>query len=246
MTLINGLKPIVYAWSHAKLAYREPSGPSSNNILYKSQFIKFENDIDFGYVASYKEGIVFSFRGTDNTKGWISDFDVFPLKNEEYLEKHLKNGKWGSGTIHDGMYTAWLFFKSCINSIIRDFGLEDDQRMIIVTGHSRGAAFAELCSRHLAKNYGIPSSCFTYGGPAIGTKKYRDLFRSLPINGTRVVNGWDIVTRIPPHALGFRHGCANKVWNKKQWWKKFIPSLCIKDHKTESYDKFINKRFANK
>jgi len=247
MDINISLKPIAYAWKHALNSYNGQLTKEKYPITAEAiEFYVFKNNTDTAYIAVYEDHVVFAFRGTGNLKGWLSDFDVYPLKNEQYLKKNLKDGRWGRGTIHDGLYTGWLFFKSCIDSFINNFGIEKLSKLkIITTGHSRGGGFAELCSRHLAKNKDIVSSCFTYGAPAVGTKKYRDQFRSLPINGTRVVNGWDMVVSLPPSYLGFKHGCANKVWRKKASWKKWIPWLRAKDHKSEEYNKFITKRFTN-
>ena len=248
MLLINGYKPIAYAWKHAFLTYDDIGKwkPETQPLLKGSKYLTFSNDTDFAFAAIYKDHVVFSFEGTANIKGWISDLDVYPLKGEEYLKKNLKSGKWGDGIIHDGFYTDWIPIKVWVDSIVTDHKLVKRKKKIICTGHSRGSAFSELCARHLAKNHSIPSSCFTFGSPMIGTKEYRDEFRSLPINGTRVCNGWDLIYYLPPKILGFRHGCANEVRNKKPFWRRFIPRLRINDHLNKNYDKFITKRFINK
>ena len=227
-------KLIVYAWEHAKLAYEEPK------TLPDSDFALLKTDNDFCYIAAYKYKIVISFKGTTGDLGaWLSNFDPYPLDGESYIKKYL-----GSGMIHDGFYDSWSKFKDWVTAIMSEYIDKPNINEIIVTGHSRGGALAELCSRHLAKNMKLPCSCFTFGCPAPGNKRYRNEFRLLPINGTRVVNGWDIVTFTPPYILGFRHGCANKVWNQKSWWKRFLPYSRTKDHLVKSYDQFINKRYG--
>ena len=247
MDINISLKPIAYAWKHALNSYNGQLTKEKYPITAEAiEFYVFKNKTDTAYIAVYEDHVVFAFRGTENLKGWLSDLDVYPLKNEQYMKKNLKDGKWGRGTIHDGLYTGWLFFKSCIDTWINSCDIEKLSKLpIITTGHSRGGGFAELCSRHLAKNRSISSSCFTFGAPSVGTKRYRDQFRLLPINGTRVVNGWDMVTFLPPKALGFTHGCANLVWNKKALWKRFIPWSRMEDHKSKNYNKYITKRFIN-
>lgn len=245
MTLVK--KPIPYLWKHAELVYKTPSSSSIKKIpLLKEvkEYLPFSNDTDFAYMAIYDSFIVISFRGTENVKGWISNLDPYPLEKDKYLEKNLKDGKWGRGMIHDGFYDSWLFFKSCVDQVIKKYELSENDYEFYVDGHSRGGALAELCARHLAKNHNISNSCVTFEAPAVGTKRYRDQFRKLPINGTRIVNGWDMVPNLPPKILGFKHGCANKIWIKKAYWKKILmPWLKISDHLVDSVDKAIKKRF---
>lgn len=237
-------KPIPYTWKHSDLAYSSPTSKKNNPLLKEAEeFVPFANNIDYGYIAIYEDHIIISFKGTNNLKGWISNFNVFPLEKDEYLKKNLKEGKWGKGIIHDGFYEAWKFFKPCITRLIDKYHINSTDKDIYITGHSRGGALAELCARHLAKNLGIKCSCVTFGAPSVGIKEYRDQFRSLPINGTRVINGWDIVPNVPPHILGFRPGCANKFWIRAAWWKKFIPRLVSKFHTT--YGEAIKKRFKD-
>ena len=236
-----------YIWKHSRLVYNCPKNVDKNSLIMNAEeYIFFENKIDFAYVAIYNDHVVISFKGTDNIKGWISNIDPYPLKSDEYNNKYLKDGRWGRGSIHDGFYTSWKFFKSCINKVIEAYHINPKELNIITCGHSRGGALAELCARHLAKNLGMECSCITFGAPAVGTKRYRDQFRMLTINGTRVVNGWDLVPDLPPSSFGFKHGCANKVWMKKALWKRCIPWIRINDNYQNSYELAVNKRFLKK
>ena len=42
-------------------------------------------------------------------------------------------------------------------------------------------------------------TCYTFGCPRVGNKALADLFNGLPIDAYRVVNGADIVARLPRH-----------------------------------------------
>ncbi len=242
--MISIRNPIPYTWKHSELVYDKPKTKIKHSLIENAEFIHFENKMDFAYAAIYEDRVVFSFKGTDNIKGWISNLDPYPLNGDEYGKKYLKDGKWGRGSIHDGFYKSWSFFKPCINKIIESYHINPKEKIIICTGHSRGGALAELCARHLAKNLGIECSCVTFAAPACGTKKYRDQFRLLPVNGTRIVNGWDIVPTLPPKSMGFKHGSANKIWIKKVFWKKFLPWVRISDHYQKSYSKAVRKKFV--
>jgi len=240
--LISINNPLPYCWKHAYLAYDEPDDHRSP-LLSNAEVIPMKTELDFAYVAIRDDNIIIAFKGTGkDIHAWMSDFDPYPLRTDEYLSRVLRIGEWGAGIIHDGFYSGWKELKPYIDEIIKNYDLKKFK--VFTCGHSRGGAFAELCSRHLAKNYGISNSCFTFGCPRIGTKDYRDQFRLLPINGTRVVHGWDIVPTVPPEAMGFKFGCANLEWIRKSWWKKFIPHIRISDHLSANYDAMIMKRFV--
>ena len=72
------------------------------------------------------------------------------------------------------------------------------------TGHSLGGAMATICAGRcmLSQIKSNPSGLFTYGSPRVGTKRYINYF---DISHERWVNNNDIVTRVPPAWLGFRH-----------------------------------------
>lgn len=83
--------------------------------------------------------------------------------------------------------------------------LESNTNTLWFTGHSLGAAMATICAGRcfLATIESMPAGLFTYGSPRVGDKRY---INYCDINHIRWVNNNDIVTRVPPAWLGFRHG----------------------------------------
>lgn len=251
--------PMQYMWKHAYLSYFEPSSITDSRLFNNAKkVIPIHTNMDFAHIALYNDHVVISFRGTDtaekgfleNVLVWASNLDLLPLKGESYYKRRpsdaeklykyfIKDGDWGKGMIHDGFYTAWMHFKPYIRDIIKKYKIDPDKTPIFVDGHSRGGALAELCSRDLAKNLGMKNTCWTFGSPAPGNIAYRDQFRLLPINGVRVVDGWDLITYIPPSIAGFEHGCARKHQFKKRLIYRFMPRQRIKDHYPSHYDKKI-------
>ena len=71
-------------------------------------------------------------------------------------------------------------------------------------GHSLGGAMATICAYRCHKSDipSMPESLYTYGAPRVGTKQY---LRFCDIEHIRWVNNNDIVPRLPPGWLGFRH-----------------------------------------
>lgn len=82
--------------------------------------------------------------------------------------------------------------------------LENKKDNVWFTGHSLGAAMATICASRckVAESFPDPIGLFTYGSPRVGNKKYVSYSR---INHCRWVNNNDLVTRVPPASLTYRH-----------------------------------------
>lgn len=160
-------------------------------------------DGDFGFCCVEGNNIYIAFRGSDDNKDWMSNFDV----------------RVNSVGLHSGFYDASQWF---IHKIV-DW-LEQDERYkgkkITVTGQSRGGAIAlvitdELIARmskHLVKDV----VCVTYGAPRPATKNSRLYERIISgkLTHIAVVNGLDIVPRTPPH-LPWKEGTYVWVYTQK-------------------------------
>lgn len=72
------------------------------------------------------------------------------------------------------------------------------------TGHSLGGAMATISAGRcfLSHIESIPAGLFTYGSPRVGDKRYINYCK---LHHIRWVNNNDIVTRVPPAWLGYRH-----------------------------------------
>jgi triacylglycerol lipase len=82
--------------------------------------------------------------------------------------------------------------------------LASNTRTLWFAGHSLGGAMAAICAgrcrlSHIRSN---PRALFTYGAPRIGSRRYVNYVQ---IEAYRWVNNNDIVPRVPPRWLGFRH-----------------------------------------
>jgi triacylglycerol lipase len=82
--------------------------------------------------------------------------------------------------------------------------LVNNTRTLWFTGHSLGGAMAAICAgrcvlSHIRSN---PRALFTYGAPRVGNRRYVNY---VEFEAYRWVNNNDIVPRVPPAWLGFRH-----------------------------------------
>ncbi len=75
-----------------------------------------------------------------------------------------------------------------------------------VTGHNLGAALATLYVMENAhtRNVSNPALC-TFASPFVGDGTFVQVFDGLQLTSWRIVNGQDIVPKLPPEILGFRH-----------------------------------------
>ena len=103
------------------------------------------------------------------------------------------------GKVHRG-------FKSEVDEIWPHIekALEVNTKTLWFCGHSLGGAMAKICADRCMLSYikTEPHELYTYGSPRVGCKKY---VNHVQIPHYRWVNNNDIVTRVPPIFLGYRH-----------------------------------------
>ncbi len=91
--------------------------------------------------------------------------------------------------------------------------LQDNQRTLWFTGHSLGGAMATICAGRcfLSEIDSLPYALFTFGSPRVGDKRFVNF---VELNHTRWVNNNDIVTRLPPAWMGYRHSGQEMYLNR--------------------------------
>ena len=77
-------------------------------------------------------------------------------------------------------------------------------------GHSLGGAMATICAGRcfLSHIESVPDQLYSYGSPRVGDKRY---INYVTLDHYRYVNNNDIVTRVPPAWMGYRH-CGSEVY----------------------------------
>ncbi len=104
-------------------------------------------------------------------------------------------------------------------------------------GHSLGGAMATICAGRcfLSHIESIPEQLFSFGSPRVGDKRYINFVK---LDHYRYVNNNDIVTRVPPVLMGYRH-CGSEVYlnrdgkigqlshigKRRDRWKGFLRGL---------------------
>ncbi len=82
--------------------------------------------------------------------------------------------------------------------------LRDEGRYVWFCGHSLGGAMAQICAGRcqVSDIAAVPTEVVTFGSPRVGTKRY---IQHAKVRHLRWVNNNDIVTRVPPTWLRYRH-----------------------------------------
>ena len=109
------------------------------------------------------------------------------------------------GTVHKG-------FKEEVDDLWPQ--LEDalvrKKKTLWFTGHSLGGAMATICAGRcfLSEIESMPQALFTYGSPRVGDKRFVNF---VELDHSRWVNNNDVVTRVPPAWMGYRH-CGTELY----------------------------------
>ena len=85
-----------------------------------------------------------------------------------------------------------------------------------------------------------PRALFTFGSPRVGSSRYVNYIQ---LEAYRWVNNNDIVTRVPPAWLGFRHKGQEVYLNAYGKIRRLTPWQRIKDRWRGSSKAFAKRRF---
>jgi triacylglycerol lipase len=131
--------------------------------------------------------------------------------------------------------------------------LVNNTRTLWFCGHSLGGAMAAICAGRCRLSYirSNPRALFTFGGPRVGNRRYVNY---VEIETYRWVNNNDIVPRVPPAWLGYRHkgqeiylNAYGKIRQLTHWqrlkdrWRGFVRGLregkidFFSDHSIRNY-----------
>ncbi len=149
----------------------------------------YDRDGAQAYVLGNIDDVVVVFRGTepDEWNDVKANFDVTKSVAETV------------GWVHRG-------FKYEVDDLWPrlEQALVSNCRTLWFTGHSLGGAIATICAGRckLSVIRSNPRALFTYGAPRVGNKRYVNYVK---LEFYRWVNNNDIVPRVPPVWLGYRH-----------------------------------------
>lgn len=156
------------------------------------QWIEDEKTDTQAFVCGKDDHLVVCFRGTSSGKDALVDARFFKV-----------DAFGGQGKVHRGFNGALDSVWDAVKVAVDTLGLG---RRIFVTGHSLGAALAQLAAHRLALSQFEIAAVYVYGSPRVGNSDFAEAYNALIGKQTFLhINNSDIVTRIPLTILGYRH-----------------------------------------
>lgn len=153
-----------------------------------------------GYLPSDKS-IYVVFRGSQSIRNWITNLDAFKTSYTSFPECGCQ--------VHKGFYQAEQSVISGIISEVKKLQSAHSGYAVKVTGHSLGAALAQLTSMDLVKS-GISNTVYNFGQPRVGDKSYAS-FANSKVTTWRVTHNKDTVPHIPvTTGMEFYHECREE------------------------------------
>lgn len=160
-------------------------------MYYYDDFDGEDYDIvSYGFAAKKLSGqdetlVAIIIRGTPGNEEWYSNFDI------------------GSSSTHSGFNIAADRLLEDFETFYRATGLSSYETKILVTGHSRGAAVANIVAYDVINRYVKQENlyAYTFATPTVSTKAgnvdYPNIFN--------IISGEDFVTQVPLAAWGYGH-----------------------------------------
>lgn len=181
--------------------YKLNKGFSNDKVSFDKYYDDDISEVIFGherveYNGQTKEIIAVFVRGTNGTiEEWSSNFDIGDLNN------FSKYGDWTNSKNHKGFDVTATRIQKALREYIDAYIISNSKISYWVTGHSRGAAIANIISANLIDNAGEVFA-YTFATPNTTTdlnanaSRYDSIFN--------YVNENDFVTYVPMSQWGFR------------------------------------------
>ncbi|MEA2879581.1 MAG: triacylglycerol lipase [Hyphomicrobiales bacterium] len=143
-----------------------------------------------GVFGERADAVVLSFAGTDPAvwETLATDF----------------NPQIGPDNTHVGFQAAMNAVENDVRAAITLS--QQRNKPLFITGHSLGGALAALAARFAVAQNHAPRAVYAYGMPRTGDATFQAAYNGALGNMTyRLVHGRDLVARVPPAAINYRH-----------------------------------------
>ena len=188
------------------------------------------------YYNKKKNAIIVSFRGTSSKSDVLTDLKVFPSKA---FGRNFR--------VHSGFLKAYLDTlknDGLAEKVVRAI-VETKADKLVFTGHSLGGALAMIAYLDFfeaLKSLSVSSRVITFGQPRLLYGKARKnefvVKSNLGEYALRIINGRDLVSKLPPFWMGYRH--SGKVL---QLPSRKYDMFGILAHTSDNYNKSLEKEF---
>ncbi len=186
---------------HDKIMSHVFKGPTTGFVVTKVIYNSKDDTQGYiGYLPSDKS-IYVVYRGSESTKNWITNLDAFKTPYTTYPECNCQ--------VHKGFYKAEQSVIAGVISEVKALQKSHAGWAVKVTGHSLGAALAQLTSMDLL-HAGIANSVYNFGQPRTGDKAYAS-FATARVPTWRVTHNRDEVPHLPfTTQMEFYHVCTEQ------------------------------------
>lgn len=200
-----------------------------------------------GFILPFYNSVIISFRGTQETVDWITDFngfhEVIPYGNRD-----------SDIRVHRGFLRSYKSVRGKIHEYISSHSSKINR--IYVCGHSLGGALATLCAVDMQYNYPKKKiACYPSGNPKVGNKAFVESYNKRVPDTTRTYMRTDLVPNLPPVWLersfgqrSYHTAKSNPIgpWNIfvgiKNWIKRRFKTkrlaADLTNHSMELYQKY--------
>lgn len=161
------------------------------------------------YEGVTKEIISVTVRGTNGTnQEWSSNFDVGADTKDYYEATGYNHPYWLNKQNHKGFDVAANRILEKIDDYLTRHNLHQGKKSIFITGHSRGAAIANLLGAYFEDDKEFDSYTYTFAAPNPTTDPNAASYRTI----FNLVNSDDNIAYLPLRKWGFtKYGVMKTV-----------------------------------
>lgn len=193
----------------------------TENFVISHKAVQYNNE-DY-------ELFILSLRGTDSVTQWTSNFDV-GSDTTEYYTITGTHSDWTNKKEHKGFSVAAKRVDALVQSYIAAHTTTGAKKIIYLTGHSRGAAVANILGAKYETSGAFEKTfTYTFAAPYTTTIDEADNTYKTVFN---ILNSDDAVVIMPPQQWGFRrYGITKKISVKNnvnlstRWYELFSKGL---------------------
>ncbi len=166
------------------------------------------------FVAADSEKIIVAFRGSDDRWDWLHNvkLDLVQGPTVRRINGPMRDpiNQLIQGKVHAGFLkllgTVWQDIRQHICRLKTQACWRGKTLAVWFTGHSLGAALATLVVAQLRLENEIIQGLYTFASPRVGDREFAQYFNTdFGFKTFRVVNKNDLIPRIPPRSLRYRH-----------------------------------------